>query len=160
MGVSTIDCTLEEVHLKTARRNVRVYKQLKFRLTDGRERTVVKAIVDAEVAEALLPGTSGRFYLFQQIDHGGIHGVRTSDGRVVGKFPKNNEMAMIAVGVIGLFLILLTLAMDKISIWGVISFVLGFAGYFLFRSTRLAAEEQFAADNGYRAPAAAESVST
>ena len=70
MGVSTIDCTLEEVHLKTARRNVRVYKQLKFRLTDGRERTVVKAIVDAEVAEALLPGTSGRFYLFQQIDHG------------------------------------------------------------------------------------------
>lgn len=153
MGVSTIDGTLVEAHLKTARRNIRVYNQLKFRLADGSEKSVAKSIVDAEVAALLVPGTSGRFYLFTQIDHRGVHGLRTSDGKAAGKFPKNNETAMIAVGCIGLFLILLTLAMDKISIWGVICVILGFPGYFLYRSTRLAAEEQFAADEGYRVPA-------
>ncbi len=156
MGVSTIDGTLEEVHLKTARRNIRIYKSLKFRLSDGRERTVVKAVVDAEVAALLLPGTSGRFYLYQQIDHGGIHGVRTNDGRAVHKFPKNNELALVAVGAIGLFLILLQLSMDRLSIWGLLCVLLGFPGYFLFRATRLSAGEQFAADNGYRAASAAE----
>lgn len=156
MGVSTIDGTLVEAHLKTARRNMRVYSQLKFRDASGSEQNVAKAIVDAEVAASLLPGTSGRFYMFQQIDHRGLHGLRTSDGKAVCKFPKTNENAMLAVGFIGLFLIVLTLAMDKISGWGVICVVLGFSGYFLYRSTRLAAEQQFAQDDGYRAPAAAE----
>lgn len=156
MGVSTIDGTLEEAHLKTARRNMRVYRQLKFRLADGSEKSVAKAIVDAEVAAALLPGTRGRFYLFQQIDHRGLHGIRTSDGQALSKFPRTNENAMIAVGCIGLFLTVLTLAMDKISIWGVICVLLGFPGYFLYRGTRLAAEEQFAADQGYRVPTSAQ----
>jgi hypothetical protein len=156
MGVSTIDGTLEEVHFKTARSNLRIYKALKFRLADGSEQNVGKSVVDAEVAALLLPGTSGRFYLFKQIDHGGIHGVRTSDGSAAHKFPKNNELAMVAVGTIGLFLILLNLSMDRLSIWGVLCVLLGFPGYFLYRGTRLSANEQFAADNGYRAPPAAE----
>jgi hypothetical protein len=155
MGVSFIDGTLEEVHLKTARRNLRIYKALKFRLADGRERTEVKAVVDAEVAALLLPGTTGRFYLYRQIDHGGIHGVRTSDGQAIHKFPKNNELAMVAVGVIGLFLLVLNLSMDRLSIWGVLCVLLGFPGYFLYRGTRLSAGEQFAADDNYRPPAAA-----
>jgi hypothetical protein len=156
MGVSMIDGTLEEVHLKTARRNLRIYKELKFRLPDGSERIVAKAVVDADVAALLLPGTRGRFYLYKQIDHGGIHGVRTSDGQAVHKFPKNNELAMVAVGVIGLFLLVLNLSMDRLSIWGVLCVLLGFPGYFLYRGTRLNAGEQFAADNGYRAPAPTE----
>jgi hypothetical protein len=156
MGISTIDGTLEEAHLKTARRNLRIYKELKFRLADGSEQIVAKSVVDAEVAALLLPGTRGRFYLYKQIDHGGIHGVRTSDGQAVHKFPKNNELAMVAVGVIGLFLLILNLSMDRLSIWGVLCVLLGFPGYFLYRGTRLSAGEQFAADNGYRAPASTE----
>ena len=44
------------------------------------------------VADALKPGTRGRFYLYTAIDHRGIHGVRTADGREIYGFGKQNEI--------------------------------------------------------------------
>lgn len=161
MAVSTIDGTLAEAKLKTARRNLRIYEYLKFRLADGSEKTVAKSIVDAEVAALLEPGTSGRFYLYTAIDHRGIHGVRAADGRTAFKYPKNNETAMLIVAGIGVLLLLLNLAMDRLSIWGLLCIVLGVPGYLLYRSTRGTAERQWEADGGYRPPmpAAAEPAS-
>lgn len=160
MAVSIIDGTLEEASLKTARMNLRIYNHLKFRLPDGSEKTVAKSVVDAEVAALLLPGTSGRFYLFTAIDHRGIHGVRTADGKAAFKYPRNNETAMLVVVAIGALLILLGLAMGRISIWGVLCLLLGVPAYFLYRSTRGSAARQFESDGGWRAPAAAEPAAT
>ena len=160
MGVSIVDGTIEEAVLKKARSNLRIYQYIKFRQQDGDTMTVTKPIVDESVAQLLTPGTSGRFYLFTQIDHRGIHGVRTSDGREVGKFPKNNETAMIVVGVVGLVIVALTLAMDKISGWGLICVLLGFPGYILYRSTRSIGERQFAEDGNRRMPLAPEPAGT
>lgn len=156
MGVSSIDGTLEEAHLKRARRNLRIYDQLKFRLADGGTKTVAKAVVDEAVAELLLPGTSGRFYLYTAIDHRGVHGVRAENGRSAFKYPRNNEIAMLAVAGIGLALILFNLAMDRLSIWGLLCLVLGALGYFLYRATRSAAEGQYAGDASNQALPAAE----
>ena len=152
MAVSVIDGTLEEASLKTARMNLRIYNHLKFRLADGSEKTVAKSVVDAEVAAMLLPGTSGRFYLYTAIDHRGIHGVRTADGKSVFKYPKNNETAMIVVAGMGLLLIMLGLSMGGVSIWGVLCLVLGIPAYFLYRSTRGSAERQYQGDTAYRVP--------
>lgn len=160
MGVSTVDGTIEEAVLKKARSNLRIYQYIKFRQRDGETMTVVKPIADASVAELLTPGTSGRFYLFTQIDHRGIHGVRTSDGREVGKFPKNNELAMIIVGVMGLIMLMVGFAIDRLNGWGVICVLLGFPGYVLYRSTRSTAERQFASDGERPMPLAAEPAST
>jgi hypothetical protein len=97
MAVSYIDGTLEQAELKRAPLNLRIYKQLTFRLRDGRERTILKAIVDAKVAALLEPGVSGRFYLFTAPDHRGVHGIRDDQGRAVFAFPRNNERAMLIV---------------------------------------------------------------
>ncbi len=160
MGVSIVDGTIEEAVLKKARSNLRIYQYIKFRQQDGETMTVMKPIVDASVAELLTPGTSGRFYLFTQIDHRGIHGVRTNDGREVGKFPKNNETGMIVVGVMGLVMLAVSFAIDRINGWGFICVLLGFPGYILYRSTRSIGERQFAEDGNRRIPLAAEPVGT
>ena len=52
-----------------------------FRLDDGSTKTWAKAVVMNNVADLLKPGTRGRFYLYTAIDHRGVHGVRTDDGR-------------------------------------------------------------------------------
>jgi hypothetical protein len=160
MAVSIIDGTLVEASLKTARMNLRIYNHLKFRLADGSEKTVAKSVVDAEVAALLMPGTSGRFYLFTAIDHRGVHGVRTADGRTVFKYPKNNETAMLVVVAMGALLLMLGYAMGGISIWGVLCLLLGVPAYFLYRSVRGSAEQQFNGDGSYRAPAASEPAAT
>ena len=152
MAVSYIDGTLEQAELKRAPLNLRIYKQLTFRLRDGRERTILKAIVDAKVAALLEPGVSGRFYLFTAPDHRGVHGIRDDRGRAVFAFPRNNERAMLIVSIMGIVLLGATLAMDMLSGWALITIALGVPFYIIFRSTRIAAERQFEADGGYTPP--------
>jgi hypothetical protein len=149
MAVSYIDGTLEQAELKRAPLNLRIYKQLTFRLRDGRERTILKAIVDAKVAALLEPGVSGRFYLFTAPDHRGVHGIRDDQGRAVFAFPRNNERAMLIVSIMGFVLLAATLAMDMLSGWALITIALGVPFYFIFRSTRIAAERQYEGDSGY-----------
>ena len=149
MAVSYIDGTLEQAELKRAPLNLRIYKQLTFRLRDGKARTIQKAIVDAEVAALLEPGVSGRFYLFNAPDHRGVHGIRDDQGRAVFAFPRNNERAMLIVSIMGIVLLGATLAMGMMSGWALITIALGVPFYFIFRSTRIAAERQYEGDGGY-----------
>ena len=147
MGVSTIDGTIEAVVLKRARRNVRIYERVTFRLADGSSKSIAKAVVEAKVAELLMPGTSGRFYLYTGFDHRGIHGVRDAQGRAVFGFAKANETAMLVVVIIALAMVGAYLAiLDALSIWGILLLILGVPAYFLYRRTRLEAERQFQAD--------------
>ena len=149
MAVSTIDGTLEEAVLKRVRRNLRVYERLTFRQRDGTTKSIAKAVVDAPVAEKLLPGTSGRFYLYTAIDHRGVHGIRDSSGQSVFSYPMNNEKAMMIIIPLMVVMIALLLMIGKISGLSLIALLISIPGYFFYRNTRIQATKQFQADSGY-----------
>lgn len=156
MATSTIDGIVEEAVLKRRRAQASVYERVVFRLDDGTAKTWAKAVVLNDVADLILPGTRGRFYLFTAIDHRGISGVRTVDGRQASGVPKVNEKA--SVWVIAMMTVLncvYVLALDKISILALILMILGVPMYFLYRQVRVDAERHFAADAGYRPASAA-----
>ena len=156
MATSVIDGTIEEAVLKRRRAQASVYERVVFRLDDGTTKTWVKAVVLNDVADLVLPGTRGRFYLFTAIDHRGISGVRTVDGREASGVPKVNEKASIWVIVMMMVLNgLYVLVLDKISILALVLMILGVPMYFFYRQVRIEAERQFAADAGYRPAAAA-----
>lgn len=155
MGVSTIDGTLEEAVLKKVRRNLRVYERLTFRLADGGTRSIAKAIVDAPVAERLVPGTTGRFYLYTAIDHRGVHGLRDSAGHSVCSYPTNNEKALLVVTPLLLLMVVIMLVVrGGLMILPTLVLLISIPFYFVYRSTRLAAQRQYDADGGYAAPSA------
>ena len=154
MATSTIDGTVEEAVLKRRRPKVSVYERIKFRLDDGSTRTWTKAIVGNEVANLLVPGTHGRFYTFTAIDHRGISGVRTDDGREAFAVGRANEYAGLGIFISMTLLVIFEMAMlDRVSLWALILAVLGLPMFVLYRQTRVDAEKAFRAEAGYRPPA-------
>ena len=153
MGVHIIDGTIESLSLKRSVMNLRVFREIRFNLRDGGQRTVAKAVVDKEVAILLQPGVSGRFYMFQALDQRGVHGVRDDQGHAVYKFPKNNENAMLIVVLFCLLWVAATLySVQGVPIWGTLVVLLGTPYYFYLRSLRGEAKRQFDADRAF-APA-------
>jgi hypothetical protein len=122
-------------------------------LPDGSDKTIVKAVVDAKVAQLLQPGTAGRFYVYNAVDHRGIHGVRDELGHAAFGYPRNNEKAMLVVAILGAVITVLLLAIDMFSGWAILCLAIGLPFYFIYRSTRIEAERQFQAD-GNSIPAA------
>ncbi len=154
MATSTIDGTIEEAVIKRRRSQGSFYERIKFRLDDGSTRNWAKAHVMNNVGDLLVPGTRGRFYLFTTIDHRGVSGVRTDDGREAFGINKVNEYAGIGIVIGMLFLTALNIAMfDRVSIISLVLIVLGVPMFFLYRQNRLDAEKAFNADAGFR-PAA------
>lgn len=156
MATSTIDGTVEEAVLRRRRAKMSVYDRILFRLDDGSTKTVAKAVVMNNVADLLTPGTHGRFYAFAAIDHRGISGVRTDDGREVVGVSRVNEYAGMGIFVSMTLLVILQIAiMNGASIWALILAFLGLPMFLLYRQTRIDAEKAFRADAGYRPPARA-----
>ena len=154
MATSTLDGTIEEVVIKRRRSQGSFYERIKFRLDDGSTKTWAKAHVMNNVGDLLIPGTRGRFYLFTAIDHRGVSGVRTDDGKEAFGIAKVNEYAGIGIVIAMLFLTVLNIAMfDRVSIIALVLIVLGVPMFFLYRQNRLDAEKAFNADAGFR-PAA------
>jgi hypothetical protein len=155
MATSTIDGTVEEAVLRRRRNQLSVYESIKFRLDDGSTKTWTKAQVMNNVVPLLAPGTRGRFYLFTGVDNRGVSGVRTDDGREAFGAVKLLEQAWIWALVIAIVLLVLNLALSKISFLAVILIVLSGPMYLVTRQNRLDSEKAFAADAGYRPPARA-----
>ena len=156
MATSTIDGTVEEAVIKRRRSQGSFYERIKFRLDDGSTRTWTKAHVMNNVSDLLTPGTRGRFYLFTAIDHRGVSGVRTEDGREAFGVARLNEQVGMWIVIINLLLTIFYLAvMNGVSILALILIVLGVPMFFLYRQNRLDAEKAFQADAGYRPPARA-----
>ncbi|HTU09491.1 MAG TPA: hypothetical protein VMG08_01230 [Allosphingosinicella sp.] len=154
MATSTIDGTVEEAVIKRRRSQGSFYERIKFRLDDGSTRTWAKAHVMNDVSDLLAPGTRGRFYLFTAIDHRGVSGIRTEDGREAFGVSKLNENVGLAIAVINLILTIFYVAvMDKVSILALILMILGVPMFFLYRQNRLDAEKAFRREAGFR-PAA------
>lgn len=155
MGVSVIDGTIEQVVLRRRRKLASVYDRVVFRLDDGSAKTWGKSVVWNSVADHLKPGLKGRFYLYTAIDHRGIHGIRTMDGREVYGFGKTNEIISIVIFVtMALTTFLSVTALGRVQYLSLILLLLSIPMYILYRGTRVQAERQFEADAGFR-PAAA-----
>lgn len=155
MGVSVIDGTIEEVVLRRRRKLGSVYDRVVFRLDDGSTKTWGKSVVWNQVADHLKPGLKGRFYLYTAIDHRGIHGIRTADGREVYGLGKVNEIIALVLLVVNALVVGLSAATTgDAPLLSVILMVLAIPMYLLYRGTRVQAERQFQADAGFR-PASA-----
>jgi hypothetical protein len=156
MATSTVDGTVEEAVLKRRRSQGGFYERIKFRLDDGSTKTWTRAHVMNNVGDLLVPGTRGRFYLFTAIDHRGVSGVRTDDGREAFGVAKLNEQVGLWLVIINVLLTILYITvLDGISILALILIVLGLPMYLLYRQNRLDAEKAFRADAGYRPSARA-----
>ena len=151
MATSTIDGTVEEAVIKRRRSQGSYYERIKFRLDDGSTRTWAKAHVMNNVGDLLVPGTRGRFYLFTAIDHRGVSGVRTEDGKEAFGVAKLNEQVGMWLVIVNILLTIFYVAvMDGISVLALILIVLGVPMFFLYRQNRLDAEKAFRADAGFR----------
>jgi hypothetical protein len=154
MGSDRIDGTIEAVWLKRRRDKLAVYDKIQFRLASGGERVIGKSIVAPAVADRLVPGTSGRFYLYSAIDHKGVSGVRDAAGGAVFGFPTVNETAMLVVGALNI--VWLGLAVSLAGVVPILPLILTVCSiplYFLYRGTRLEARRRFDADGGFAPPA-------
>ena len=159
MTASVIDGVVEEAVLLRRRSQGSVYELVKFRLDDGSTRVWAKAIAMNNIAELLLPGTRGRFYLFSAIDHRGISGVRAEDGREAFGMARVNEYVGIGLFAFNLLLVIFYATVMKNDVSGfarTLAIILMLAGiplFLLYRNTRVEAEKAFRADAGYRPPA-------
>ena len=156
MATTIIDGTIEEAVIKRRRKLGSVFTRILFRLDDGTTKTWAKAVAANDVADALKPGTRGRFYLYTAMDHRGIHGLRTADGREIYGFGKQNEIVSLVIFVVSALTVgLSVMALGDAPLLAAILLVLSVPMYFLYRRTRVQAEGQFQGDAGYRPPAAA-----
>jgi hypothetical protein len=150
MAIEVIDGTIEAATVKRSNARVVLYDGLTIRTTAGSERKLEKVAVAPEVAAALKPGTEGRFYGYKAIDHRGLYGIRTRDGRAAFAVPSGNEKIMLAMGIIGLIVLVGSLLLGKgIGLLALIVTVLGAVGYSKYRSDRIQARARFDADSEY-----------
>jgi hypothetical protein len=156
MSTSLIDGTVAEAEPGRRRGAVTVFKQLRFDLADGSSHALKKAVVRQELAELLVPGTQGRFYLFNAIDISGIHGVRLSDGRSTYAFPANNQRLFLILGIINLlWVVTMIVARGAVPMLGVGLMILAAVGWYLMGEGQAEARQQFDGDVGPSAPVAA-----
>lgn len=156
MTTAIIDGTLIDSEVGRSRPNkFTIFKSLTFQRNDGSTEVLKRQVVNAEIAEKLKPGASGRFYTFKALDMKGVHGIRLKDGTTLHKYHGANLMLFPVLGAINLaWIILMIITRDSVPMLGV--FVLGLAivGYFVTRKSIMETKRQFDADSGE--PAAAQ----
>lgn len=154
MSVAAIDGTLEAANLKRKVRNISIYESIVIRRDGGGEEKLGKTMVSNQVADALQPGTRGRFYIYSAIDHKGMHGVRTADGKAAYDFPQNNEKIMLVVLALNAVWLIGGILLDgKARLFPLALVVLAVVVYPLYRKTRMEALRQFEADASVKLPA-------
>ena len=150
MSTSIIDGTVEQAEPGRRRGGITIFKSIRFQLDDGSSRTVTKAVVKQEIADELVPGAKGRFYLFSAFDISGIHGVRAPDGRSVYAFPGNNQKLFLVLGVVNLlWVVVMIAARDAVPMLGVALLVLSAVGWYFMGKGQTDAKQQFDGDADY-----------
>ena len=153
MSTSIIDGTVAEAEPGRARGGFTVFKSIRFALADGSSHTVNKAVVKQIVADELVPGATGRFYLFKAFDIGGVHGVRTPDGRAVYGFPANNQNLFLGLGIVNLlWIVVMIAARGAVPFLGVGLLGLAAVGWYMMGKGKAEAKQQFDGDAGYARP--------
>ncbi|HEX8572696.1 MAG TPA: hypothetical protein VF759_08090 [Allosphingosinicella sp.] len=150
MALEVIDGTVEAAALKRSTAKVAMYDRIVIRAEDGSERSLEKVAVSPSVTTLLEPGTPGRFYGYKAIEHRGLFGARTRDGRSGFAIPTGNEKIMLLMAIVGLggFAVMLMLG-NRIGLLGLILGLLGAIGFHRYRRTRLEAKARYDGDSGY-----------
>lgn len=98
MTVWMIEGVVEEVTPKRTRGDHTYYERVRLRERSGAEQTLTKLQAAGDVAKALQPGASGRFYLTKSVDQTGFHGVRLDDGTAAYRYFVNVKLIWILLG--------------------------------------------------------------
>lgn len=150
MTTSIIDGHVAAADLKRARSGISIYRSVTFQPDQGAEWVVKNAVVKQNVADALLPGARGRFYLYSAFDVKGIHGVRTSDGQSIFGFPGNNQKLFLVLGIFNLIWVAFTIVVrGGVPLLGAAGMVLCIAGYIFMSKGQREAQAQFDGDAGH-----------
>ncbi len=148
MGTSIVDGTIESVEAGRKNKKVSVFKTIVFREEGGSTRTVKKAVVSGDLAGEIVPGNSGRFYLFTTFDLKGVHGLRKADGTAIYDYPgKTNKIIFIGVIVMSLALMALRLLNDDgLPLLSVFLIILGVVGLYFTSKAARETREHFYSD--------------
>lgn len=150
MSTSIIDGTVTSAEIRRSRGGITVFRTIGFQRDNGPSQTIRNAVVKQEVADALTPGATGRFYLYNAFDLKGVHGVRTSDGRALFGFPTNNQKIFLILGILNIAWIALVIATrDGIPLLGAALLILAVTGYIFMGKGAREAKAQFDGDAGY-----------
>ncbi len=151
MPTSIIDGSIEAADLRRAKGGATIFRTITFQQTGVGTRTIRNAVVKDNVAAELVPGTRGRFYLYNAFDLKGVHGVRTADGRAVYGFAGNNQKIFLILGIFNLIWIAFTIAVrGGIPLLGTALLILSVVGYIFMGKGQREAQAQFEGDAGYR----------
>lgn len=152
MPTSIIDGSIEAADLKRSKGGASIFRSVTFQQADGGTRTIRNAVVKDNVAAELVPGTRGRFYLYNAFDLKGVHGVRTAGGRDVYGFAGNNQKIFLILGIVNLIWIAFIIATrGGVPLLGVALLILSVVGYIFMSKGQREAQAQFESDAGYRA---------
>lgn len=144
MALEVIEGRVEQADLARTKGKYVMYDKVRFREAGGGERALAKVCAAGDVAKAITPGASGRFYVTNAGGQTGIHGVRLSDG-VNAYSPYHNMELIVLIGAAAGLVMLLVAIFGRTpaaflpSVLG----VLLVGAYFWFRSTRLAGLKQY-----------------
>lgn len=149
MAVSHIDGRVEAAELRRQRGTMHQFKLLRFTLDGGGERTLKNAIVHSDVARFLIPGTAGRFYLYNQMDARGVYAFRDPAGTVVNNYPQHTERLFLTLIFlnIGIALLFEFLLGNGTPVLVLIALAIGVVGFIATRLMRGRAAKAIAADN-------------
>jgi hypothetical protein len=144
MTIEVIEGRVEQADQARSKGKYAIFSTVRIRQDDGTERTLSKVCAAGEVARALKPGASGRFYLTSFGGQTGIHGVRLADGVSAYSHYNNIELIMligIAAG-IGVLVIGILSKSNVVTLPVLIGAGL-VVGYVFARKARLAGRRQF-----------------
>lgn len=144
MTLEVIEGRIDQADLARSKGKYVVFGTLRIHEDDGAERVLHKVCAAGEVAKALKPGASGRFYVTTSGGQTGIHGVRLTDGFSAYCHYNNVELIMLIGAMAGLGVLAIGLiSRSNVVTLPVLIGVALFVGYFLVRRTREAGRQQY-----------------
>ncbi len=154
MAVSVIDGTVEAANKRSSKRKYVFFDSVVIRGRDGATHRLDEVLAAGEVAAALTPGASGRFYMGQGLGQKGIHGVRLDDGRSFYDHFNNNELIFMIGALAGLFMLFIYVsgASGAMITPVIIGFFLAI-GWYVARQQRIEGRQQFDADTAHTSAA-------
>lgn len=155
MGTSIVDGTIESIEAGRKNKKIAVFKTIVFRETGGETRTIKKAVVTGDLKDQIVPGNSGRFYLFTAFDIKGIHGLRKADGTALYDYPgKTNKKIFIGLIIVSFLLIALRVSTgDGLPLLSVLLIGLGGFGWYATSKSERETRRQFDGDAARKAVA-------
>lgn len=120
------------------------YDGVTVRRADGREVRLGRVSVPAELAEAMVPGTEGRFFFHDIAGTKGMHGFKSAAGPVRGAFPRLIEDAFGALTMINLLMLATLLTLDgELRLLPAMMAALGATIWVIFAASRQAIMHDF-----------------